>query len=1303
MEEQHSLLRRPSTLLGPLSRRAEWWPLTERQSLVWADDQLFEENRYHHWVLWIRFDGEIGVERFQRAWRETVESHDALALIVDTRKPFQRFAVGLPELRLVELPENVSVEHWVAEQVTNNFAPSRQPWEAALVQGANGELGFVFRAHYQVCDEASFYLIATEVNSRYEGRTIPACGQMREVVSLGRHLSNASDYTAQREAWERMLGDPPSIAVPLGCVRSNDELGVARLSRWVSPRVRDRIHACAQSAAFRAEPTCSFQDLVVLTLTFVWLHALSGQTDLVVSIALDQRHDATTGTVGLLSDLSYLRVSIEEGETFETLAVKVGNAVRFARQNSQISLGDPRCASAFVGTIPSWPSTFCGNPACYRMGSALIFASAGLGQGDGRCLLAVRQVLEGQELGLLFDFERSIYSVSVRERLVDYYLNLLTALVEDPAQPLAAVDWLPPSEIEQLRQFGEGRRPDVAPDLLERFAHWVGATPGQIAVTFQGTQLTYEQLDRVTNRLSRRLQSLGVRKESRVAVAMPRGVGELVALLATLKAQGAYVAVDPTHPVERVRVILEDAEPEALIAPSNSPLIQALPGGAVFCSLDDFEYDSAGFSEAALENSGLSEDQLAYILFTSGSTGRPKGVEITRDAFANFLQSMSHEPGMVRSDCVLAITTTTFDIAGLELFLPLYVGASIVIADKDTAMDPLQLRTLIERSDISVMQATPATWRLLLDTGWTGHPRLRMLCGGEAMSLFLAQRLLACGAELWNVYGPTETTVWSTIERVQSGVERITIGHAIDHTRIDLRDRSGRLVALGAIGEICIGGRGLARGYRGRPDLTAERFCFDPMTGQRYYRTGDLGRYLQDGRLECLGRVDHQVKIRGFRIEPADVEAQLRAVPGVKEVLVLAVSNGEDDPQLVAYWVGEAAQESLRNAAKAGLPRYMVPSAYVHLGAFPLTTSGKIDRKQLPGPDAAQRADAEPDAIAPRNDQESMLASMFREILGLPFVPVNKDFFSLGGTSVRAVQLRARIADSLGIDLPLRVLFERPTVEGLVSSLDTCPNPDDPVVSWTSKDAARPPWIGIMGVHLFEDIARAFPADQPFLAMHVPARYVPLIDPFPSVVELARKYVAVIRKELPHGPYFLLGLCHGGVVAFEVAIQLEQLGERVGAVGLLDAELPSARRVSRATRVRSIFEKFLVTPQELGRQAADVLEKGFGAAKSPKRGARQECFFDEAIDMPFDGPEIDEELRTYEGLSRCTQAHVITFRATKSDLPPWIIVDSDLGWSGRAGHLVSHDIASSHLGIVREQAALQVAHHLNELKRTLGC
>jgi amino acid adenylation domain-containing protein len=709
-------------------------------------------------------------------------------------------------------------------------------------------------------------------------------------------------------------------------------------------------------------------------------------------------------------------------------------------------------------------------------------------------------------------------------------------------------------ERERVLAAARGPEPDgAAQDLIERFRANVARRADQIAVRAPDASLTYAELGRFSDALAVRLRGLGVRRESRVGVALPRGARELAVMLGTLKAGGCYVPVDPTHPADRVRVILEDAAPEVLVAPANSPLVSALPAGTQLLALEQIWGPWYG----PLIDEPAGEDQLAYILFTSGSTGRPKGVEIPRGALANFLRSMAREPGLTDTDRLLAITTTTFDISGLELFLPLWAGATVTIADRETATDPRRLRALVEQERPTVLQATPATWRLLLEAGWRGDSHLRMLCGGEAMSPELAERLLAAGGELWNVYGPTETTIWSTLDRVEAGTSRISIGRPIDHTTVYVLDGERDLVAPGEVGELFIGGRGLARGYRGRPDLTAERFVPDPfaLPGGRMYRTGDLGRLLPDGRFECLGRIDHQVKIRGFRIELGEIESALRAAEGVDEVVVVADPRSDGDPVLCAYWVGSATREALYEQARSKLPAYMVPAVYMRVAVFPLTPSGKIDRKALASMDAGSAAAVVSAGTAPRTAAEERIAAIWSEVLGVSPIGVDHDFFSIGGTSMKVIEARTRIEQAFGVTLPLSAFFESPTtVETLAARLDR-PAEERSLVL-LHKGGDQPALFLIHdadGETLpYLNLARRVGGRRPVYGIQPRSgKDIPVVHT--RIEDMAAYYVGEIRKVQPSGPYLLGGLCAGGVLAFEVAGQLEAAGHEARLVAVIDA------------------------------------------------------------------------------------------------------------------------------------------------------
>ncbi len=837
----------------------------------------------------------------------------------------------------------------------------------------------------------------------------------------------------------------------------------------------------------------------------------------------------------------------------------------------------------------------------------------------------------------------------------------------------------------------------VVQDVVRRFTASVGPNREKVAVEAADGIATYGAFERATARLARRLCRLGVGPDVPVGVSLPRGLGELAALVAVLRAGGAYVPLVPNHPVDRLRLILEDAVPRVLITYEGSPLAREPIASVITLDTAAILADATEPDPDVAIDLDPQPDQLAYVMFTSGSTGRPKGVEVRRSGVANFLASMTHTPGLSAADRVLAIGTSGFDISVLELFGPLVVGATCVLVDSDTARDPRSLKPRVEAARLTVMQATPATWRLLLEAGWTGGSHLKMLCGGEALSTALADRLLATGGELWNMYGPTETTVWSTVERIEAGYDRITIGRAIDATQIYILGDDLLPVAPGVEGELAIGGAGLARGYRNRPELTAARFVRDPpgRPGDRIYRTGDLARMLADGRVEWLGRLDHQVKIRGFRIELGEIESILREVEGVSDALVVAEKRPDDDPRLVAYWIGPARGEALVEAVNRALPPYMRPGAYVSLAAFPLNTNGKVDRAALPAPDSAPSPDDRVGTL-PRTDNESRIAAIWRDVLNRAEISIEQDFFSLGGNSALAVAVATRIEAEFGTALPLQAIFAAPTVAGLAERLGESTAVDAPIVVELRRGrSGAPPLFCLFGVVLYQELAHALSGDRTVVGMHVPFRYVPGRDPRPTLPEIGRRYVELIRAHQPHGPYELLGLCFGGIVAYEVARQLEAEGERVRNVAIIDAVLPTAVTVDLARRLRSYGDaarRALREPQRfeqwIRRRGRDLL------GRVPLVGRLSTRAFgphDQPIELPVDGPEVEAELRRFSGAPSHVDAKLVVVRAAREPIPDWMAISSDHGWGTRAARVSVHDIDADHLGVLKAPEVSRLA------------
>jgi amino acid adenylation domain-containing protein len=762
-------------------------------------------------------------------------------------------------------------------------------------------------------------------------------------------------------------------------------------------------------------------------------------------------------------------------------------------------------------------------------------------------------------LGLLLDFDADLYETDTAERMLDQVRALLEAAITDPSTTVAELPLLGPRERSVvLEEWNETASafPRSCVDVL--VADQAARSPEAVAVECDGKSLTFAELDRRASRLAGHLRQLGVGPDVLVAIAMERSVELLVGLLGILKAGGAYVPIDPSYPVDRQSYMLQDADVGVLV--TQEGLLDRVPFGSARPVCLDRDWDEVERSPEPGRPIERDAEQLAYVIYTSGSTGRPKGVEIPHRALANFLWTMRQRPGLSETDVLVAVTTLSFDIAGLELFLPLIVGGRVVIAPQGTSGDPRLLSALLAESSATVMQATPTTWRMLLDSGWRGRPGLKALCGGEALPVSLAEELVACGIELWNMYGPTETTIWSTVAPVRPG-EPLTIGRPIGNTTLFILDSRLQPLPAGVAGELHIGGDGVARGYRNRPDLTAERFVANPFGPGRLYKTGDLARYRRDGTVEYLGRLDHQVKIRGFRIELGEIETLLSRNDGVAGAVCVARDDG-GGPELVAYFVPSGVPVSsagLRRYLSEHLPSYMVPSAIVSLADFPLTPNGKIDRKALPAPTRERMA--EEAVVPPRTELERRLAEIWERVLGVSPIGVTDNFFDLGTTSIVAAQLFARIEHELGEALPLGAVFRAPTIETLADLIESREGGSRRTsLVPIQPHGTRPPVFCVHGgagtiLHL-EPLARRLGEDQPFYALQARGLYGGA-PPLRTVEEMATHYLSEIRQVQAEGPYAFAGYCFGALVAFEMAQRVLAEGEEVRLLASFNGPSPT--------------------------------------------------------------------------------------------------------------------------------------------------
>jgi amino acid adenylation domain-containing protein len=757
------------------------------------------------------------------------------------------------------------------------------------------------------------------------------------------------------------------------------------------------------------------------------------------------------------------------------------------------------------------------------------------------------------KLQCALEYRSDRYSEALIARIAAHLEVVLRRAVEMPGSRIRDLMRLPSPERRQVVESFNDTRLDV-PDgiFVTHFERRAAQEPDSVAVSFEGAALSYSQLNLRANALAHQLRDAGVGPGVRVALCLERSLDLVAALLAVQKAGGAYVPLDPDFPRDRSSFMLTDSGAAVLVTSGDPASRLELPPGLAVL---DVAAAIADRRDNPLPN--VDRDDPAYVIYTSGSTGRPKGVVVSHGALLNFLWSMRLNPGLASSAVLAAVTTISFDIAGLELYLPLLVGARIELIARRVAIDGVALAARLKECGATALQATPSTWRLLIEADWRPAPGFRALCGGEGLPPDLAGLLLDRVSELWNLYGPTETTIWSTLERVERRAAPITVGRPIGNTQVVILDEGREPQPIGVPGEIWIGGAGVALGYHNRPELNVERFIPDPFAttpGARLYRTGDLGRWLEDGRIEHLGRVDHQVKIRGFRVELGEIEARLTQHPAVREAAVL-LRTGGSDAQLVAYFTSTSATkpapEELRRHLAGLLPDYMLPTAYVQLEVWPLTANGKLDRQALPAPSAAARAvqTYEP----PCGELEVRLAKIWSEVLRVERIGRHDNFFELGGHSLLVMRLLGRVSADLSVDVNVAALFAAPTLSEFARRISRAHQPRE---EWNLVElqplGTKTPIIAINNAVMYYPLARKLGSDRRFVAVQLfdPANPQPLANH--SLEEIIARYVKLIRDAQPHGPYVLMGLCVAGVIAYEAAAVLRREHEEVALVIMAD-------------------------------------------------------------------------------------------------------------------------------------------------------
>lgn len=768
-----------------------------------------------------------------------------------------------------------------------------------------------------------------------------------------------------------------------------------------------------------------------------------------------------------------------------------------------------------------------------------------------------------------WSYNTALFERTTIIRMMDEFNRLLQTVVANPDIHLSDIYLFDTARLSGFYEKWNNTQQDYPENIpFTRLVHAIANQfPTKTAIEFQNQHITYKELEDQSNRFAAFLKHKNFTKGDRIGLLMPRSADMVIGLLGIVKSGLTYIPIDPALPQDRIQYMLTDASAKAIV---TSTALEAFPIAAEQCVfMEDFHQQSENLPNTYQE-ANIQVSDPVYILYTSGSTGLPKGVLVSHQNLTNLLYSLRDRPGISYADRILAVTTISFDVAGMELFGPLVAGATLVIADTATLKDGRLLLRALDEKKISRIFSTPATYQMLVQVGWDYPLPLKIVSGGEPFQKSLVEKLLPITDEIWNAYGPTETTILSSLKLIEQPEDFDSIGTPINNTEIYLLDDHGQLVDLEETGEIYIGGAGVAIGYWQKEELSAERFIPNPFSidEKRLYKTGDLGKFKPNGELMCIGRIDNQVKIRGHRIELGEIEQQINQLEGVMASHVAVQQSQQGHKQLVSYVISddtdlaEATLQAWKERIKAKLPEYMLPSHWVRLKQFPLTPNGKIDHKSLPRPDSSplKTTSSESSAWSPN---EKLIGEIWKDSLKLSYIQLDDDFFELGGHSILAVEVMSSLDKKIDTQLPLTTIFKHPTVRSFAALLENGEEMEAANPSWSSlvpikPEGSKPPIYVIHGVaanitNYFKLIDHV-DKDQPIYGLQAKGLN-GLDSPNVGLENIAAHYVNEILAHNPEGPYHIGGYSFGGYVAFEMARQLIAKNKPMGKLIIFDTSV----------------------------------------------------------------------------------------------------------------------------------------------------
>lgn len=1035
-------------------------PASKVQEQFWLVNKIHPENSAYNVPFLFHIHGKFDTYAFDKALHNVIQKHDIMKSTYNDNDGIINQHIDNINIKLIEfnfsndnIDKNLEEIHSIiSNDAMKPFNLSIGPLiKLVLYRISHNDCFLLIVMHHIITDFHSNKILFDTISCLYNDVTIvpEKYGYTNKYSNYSKwqtEFMNSGSYFYSISYWNKKLSGLNHF---LNLPTDKQRPSIQNLKGDVCSFSLTPVQTMHLKNAIHENNTTVF--LFTFTTYLIQLFRYTGQKNIIVGVPFTNRRQAEhKNTIGCFVNILPLVFKISPEYSFADILGQVRRVFLDAHRNQEVpyemivKTAAPKRDPSYN---PLFQTGFTFQPLIEMNLKGLEVTAEKIHNGGSQLDLFVILWEHNNALHGMFEYDTSLFEKTTIQRWVGHFKTLLDSLQKNVRMPIAQLPMLEEAEREQLIVKWNATELPFPHELClqQLFEQQASKNPGAIACVFENDCLSYGALEEKSNKLAHYLRDADVGPGTLVGIFTERSLEMLIAVYGVLKAGGAYVPLDPDFPKERISFMIGDSNAKVLV--TTSRLAYTLPAHSALEIHLDKEWSRIDEKKTLPPESGVTSNDLAYIIYTSGSTGKPKGVQVRHQAVVNFLVSMQHSPGITSHDKLLAVTTLSFDISVLELFLPLVAGAQIILADRASTTDGHNLLALIKKHHVTIMQATPTTWHLLLAAGWNGSGNFKALCGGEAMPKMLARELCQRATTVWNLYGPTETTIWSTCYQIKDENSPVFVGKPIANTQVYIVDANDQPTPIGIAGEMLIGGTGVAKGYLNRPDLTDEKFITDffrPGQMNKLYRTGDMAAYLPDGNIKLLGRIDHQVKIRGHRIELGEIEASLAKCFGINEAVVMVREDMVGDKRLVAYYTLKAANNRLttteyRLALQKTLPDYMIPAIFVEMKAMPLTANGKIDRRALPVPDQ-KRPELAQNYIEAKGETQQILSKIWSDVLKVDPIGIHDNFFDLGGDSLRSIMVLSHLEKVMGLKIPAVKFFQYPTISSFSEYLSNDKN-----------------------------------------------------------------------------------------------------------------------------------------------------------------------------------------------------------------------------------------------------------------------